>query len=58
MRNVGVGCVFQHRCVEMPKIALNEFADAAHLHITNFAMGTLLLMQNLRRAGQALIAFF
>jgi hypothetical protein len=31
MRNVGVGCVFQHRRVEMPEMALNELADAAHL---------------------------
>jgi len=58
MRNVGVGCVFQHRRVEMPEMALNELADAAHLYITNFAMETLLLMQNLWYAGQALIAFF
>jgi hypothetical protein len=39
-------------------MALNELADAAHLYITNFAMETLLLMQNLWYAGQALIAFF
>src|SRR5262249_32763161 len=58
MRNIGVGCVFQHRRVEMPEIALNELADAAHLHITNFTTGLSLLMQNLRCAGQALIAFF
>jgi len=25
----------------MPEIALNELADAAHLHITNFATGTI-----------------
>jgi hypothetical protein len=47
MRDVGVGCVFQHGRVEMPVIALNELADAAHLHITNFAIGTNALMQNL-----------
>ena len=37
MRDVSVGCVFEHGCVEMPVITLNELADAAHLHITNFA---------------------
>ncbi len=41
MRNVSLGCVFQHRRIEMPEIALNELADAAHLHITNFATGTI-----------------
>jgi hypothetical protein len=32
----------------MPEMALNELADAAHLYITNFAMGSITLMQNLR----------
>ena len=58
MRDVGIGCVFQHRRVEMPEIAVNELADAAHLQITNFTTGLLLLMQNLVCAGQVLIAFF
>src|SRR5262249_8103153 len=38
MPDVGIGCVFQRCCVEMPVIALNELADAAHLYITNSAM--------------------
>src|SRR5215471_4383552 len=42
----------------MPEMALNELANAARFHITKFAMETLLLMQNLRCMGQALITFF
>jgi len=30
----------QHRRVKMPQISFNELANAAHLHITNFATGT------------------
>jgi hypothetical protein len=56
MRAVSIGCVFQHGRVEMPVIALNELADAAHLHIANFALGLLFLMQNLQRVSQVLIA--
>jgi hypothetical protein len=41
MRNVCVGCVFQYRRVEMPEMALNELADAAHLHITKFGIETI-----------------
>ncbi len=35
MRDVGVGSVFQHCGIEMPVVAFNELADAAHLHFTN-----------------------
>jgi acetolactate synthase regulatory subunit len=58
MRDVRVGRIFQHRGVEMSEIALNELADAAHLHITNFKRSLLLLMQNFQRISQALIASF
>src|SRR5207237_5890168 len=38
MRDVGVGSVFQGCRVEMPEVAVNELADAAHLRFTNFAI--------------------
>src|SRR4051812_6752458 len=41
MRHISVGCVFQHRSVEMPEMTLNELADATHVHISNFPMGTI-----------------
>ena len=53
MRHVGVGCVFQHRRVEMPKMALNELSDAAHLYITSFAMGTITLDAKLTVRGSS-----
>src|SRR5437762_7883688 len=58
MRNVGIGSVFQDRGVEMPVMAINELADAAHFHLTNFAMVLLALMQDFYRGSQALIAIF
>ncbi|MGZ7040847.1 MAG: hypothetical protein ACXVH7_03550, partial [Thermoanaerobaculia bacterium] len=43
--------------VEMPVMAINELADVAHLHFTNFSIQTCsLLMQNFYRGSQALIA--
>src|SRR5262249_33559213 len=40
MRNVGIGSILQDRGVEMPVMAINELADAAHFHFTNFFNGT------------------
>src|SRR5262245_21812553 len=58
MRNVGVGCVFQHRRVEMPEIALNELADAAHLYITNSAMASITFDAKLTVAGSSVNCIF
>src|ERR1700747_95636 len=59
MRDVSVCSVFQHCGIEMPEVAFNELADAAHLHFTNFSQAVLVdLMQNFWRDSQALIAFF
>jgi hypothetical protein len=47
MRAVGVGSIFQRRRVEMPEMAINELADAAHLYFMYFRNRRyLLLMQN------------
>src|SRR4029077_11587664 len=58
MCTVGIGSILQARGVEMPEVAINELADAAHFHFTNFAMVLLALMQNFCRGSQALIAIF
>jgi len=58
MRNVGVGRVFQHRRIEMPEIALNELADAAHLQITNFAKGTITFDAKLTVRGSSVNCIF
>ena len=58
MRNVGIGSILQARGVKMPEVAINELADAAHFHFTNFAMVLLALMQDFYRGSQALIAIF
>src|SRR5207245_3321350 len=59
MRDISVGGIFQHRRVEMPEMAINELADAAHLYIIDFRNGCyLLLMLNLLRSSQALITLF
>jgi hypothetical protein len=58
MGDVGVGCVFQHRRVEMAVIPLNELADAAHFQIINLALELLFLMQNFQCTSQELIASF
>ena len=59
MRDVGVGGVLQHCGIEMPEVAINELADTAHLHFTNFSQAVLVdLMQNFWHDSQALIAFF
>src|SRR5439155_230481 len=42
MRDVGISSVFQDCGVEMPVVAINELADAAHLHFTNFSIRALL----------------
>src|SRR5438552_15785825 len=36
MRDISVGGISQHRRVEMPEMAINELADAAHLYIIDF----------------------
>src|SRR5438552_14615380 len=36
MRDVRVGSILQGCGVEMPEMAINELADAAHLRFTNF----------------------
>ena len=38
MRDVGIGSVFQDRSVEVPVVAINELADAAHFYSPIFAM--------------------
>src|SRR5215468_11418728 len=58
MRNVGVGCVFQHCRVEMPEMAFNELADAAHFHITNFAMGSITFDAKLTVRGSSVNSIF
>ena len=58
MRTVRVGCVFQHRRVEMPEMALNELADAAHLYITNFAMGSITCDAKLTVRGSSVNCIF
>src|SRR5437870_9614772 len=59
VRDVGVGSVFQGRSVEMPEMAINELADAAHFHFPIFCNECYwTLMQKLCRGSQALIAFF
>jgi hypothetical protein len=42
----------------MPEIALNEFADAAHLYITNFAMGSIALDAKLTVTGSSVNCIF
>jgi hypothetical protein len=32
MSDVSIGCVFQHRGIEVPIMAIDELADAAWLH--------------------------
>src|SRR5215471_4631321 len=58
MRNVGVGCVFQHRRIEMSKMALNELADATHLQITNFGTGTITFDAKLTLRGSSVNCIF
>jgi hypothetical protein len=42
----------------MPEIALNELADATHLHITNFATGTITFDAKLTVRGSSVNCIF
>src|SRR4029077_19383799 len=50
--------VFQHRRVEMPEMALNELADAAHLYITNFPIGSITSDAKLTVRGSSVNCIF